>query len=142
MLKGISAGIALAIISVILVSCGSSASNTTTTVSSHPGVFVVTEKEKDTTVEVNKGDNIVVELAGNPTTGYQWRQIGADTAILQQVSDPEFEPDSTAIGSPGVVNIQYKAVGSGKMLLQLVYDRSFEPQTPPAQTFQINVSVN
>lgn len=90
---------------------------------------------------MNTGDILVVELKGNPTTGYQWQQVGDDPAVLRQAGEPEFTPDSSAVGSPGKVILRFEAMGPGQMLLKLAYQRSFEPQVPAQQTFEINVTV-
>ena len=139
-MRKISSCAALAIISAFLASCSFSGTNTTSIVTG-PATVTVTEKDGNASVDLGVGDILVVELIGNPTTGFQWQQIGSDTAILRQVGEPEFIPDSSAIGSPGKVNLRLEATGSGQMQLQLAYQRSFEPQTPAAQTFKINVTV-
>ena len=131
---------ALAVISVFISSCGSAGMNTAS-VSTGPATVTVSEKDNNTSIELNKGDILAVELAGNPTTGFQWQQVGSDTAILHEQGEPEFKPDSSNTGSPGRVDLRFEAVGSGQMQLQLAYQRSFEPQTPASQTFTINVTV-
>lgn len=140
MLRKISLCTALAIISVFLTSCNFSGTNTTS-VAKSPATVTVTEKDGNSSVDLGVGEILVVELAGNPTTGFQWQQIGSDTTILRQVGEPEFTPDSSAIGSPGKVDLRFEAMGSGQMQLQLAHQRSFEPQTPAAQTFKMNVTV-
>lgn len=140
MLRRISLCTPLAIISVLLASCSFSGTNTTS-VTTGPATVTVTEKDGNTSVDLGVGEILVVELAGNPTTGFQWQQIGPDAAILRQVGEPQFTPDSSAVGSPGKVSLRFEAMGSGHMQLQLAYQRSFEPQTPAAQTFKINVTV-
>lgn len=140
MLRKISSCAALAMIFVILASCSSSGTNATS-VSTGPATVTVSEKDDNTSVDLSMGEILVVELAGNPTTGFQWQQIGSDTAILRQEGEPEFTPDSSAIGSPGKVDLRFEATGSGQMQLELAYQRSFEPQTPAAKTFKINVTV-
>lgn len=139
-MRKISSCAALAIISVILASCSFSGTNTAS-VSTGPTTVTVTEKDDNASVGLSMGEILVVELAGNPTTGFQWQQIGSDTAILRQTGEPQFTPDSSAVGSPGKVSLRFEAMESGQMQLQLAYQRSFEPQTPAAQTFKVNVTV-
>lgn len=131
---------ALAVAPLFLASCGATGTNTAT-VSPGSNMVTVTGKDDNTTAELNRGDILTVELAANPTTGYQWRQAGGDPAILRQTGEPEFTPDTSAIGSPGKVDLRFEAAGPGQMKLQLEYRRSFEPETPAAKTFTINVAV-
>lgn len=131
--------IILVVISVMLVSCGSDGTNTTTVTT--PSTVTVTESDAGGSVELSTGDILVVELKGNLSTGYQWQQVGDDPAILRQAGEPEFTPDSSAIGSPGKVSLRFEAAGSGQMLLNLAYQRSFEPQAPAEQTFEMDVTV-
>ena len=138
----------LVLVPLLLTACGSSGSNTaatastkTTTATPGPVAVTVTAGDSNGSISLKTGDTLIVELAGNPTTGYQWQQTGADTAILRQTGEPAFTPESSAVGAPGKVSLRFEAVGAGQTLLQLIYQRPFEPQTPPVQTFQVNVSV-
>ena len=135
--------------SLLLVSCGSSGTtsaatvpDTTPTAAPAPATVTVTADDyNNSSINLKTGDTLVVELKGNPSTGYQWQQIAPDTTILRQLGEPAFTPDSSAPGAPGKVEMRFEAVGEGYMLLQLVYQRPFEPQSPPAQSFQLNVTV-
>jgi inhibitor of cysteine peptidase len=140
MLRKISLCAVLVMISVILASCGSSGTETTSD-TNDTATVTVTEKDNNSSVDLSVGDILVVELKGNPSTGFQWQQIEPDAAIVRQMGEPEFKPDSSALGSPGKVDLRFEAVGSGEMELQLAYQRPFEPQTPAANTFNINVTV-
>ena len=93
------------------------------------------------TVELNVGDQLAVMLKGNPTTGYLWETHAVDGAVLQPVGEADFSPDSEAMGAGGQVTLHFIALSPGQTTLQLVYHRSWEKDTPPAQTFEVDVTV-
>ncbi len=101
----------------------------------------LTKADNGRQLEVQQGDRFVVTLAGNPTTGYQWKVASVDTAIAKQIGAAQFEPASTAVGAGGILTLQFQAVGAGQTKLTLVYQRPFDKQTPPAQTFEVTVVV-
>jgi predicted secreted protein len=52
------------------------------------------------TVELKKGDTLVVRLAANPTTGYDWAVVSKPRA-LKLVKSTFLAPHSQAIGQGG-----------------------------------------
>lgn len=123
--------------------CGSGGTGTvTSSTAPAPAVVALSESANNSTVELNVGDSLIIELAGNPSTGYQWQETEGDPALLEQVGDPEFVADDpAAMGSPGRVTLRFRAVGSGRAHLQLAYQRPFEPGVPPEQSFGVEVTV-
>jgi len=92
-------------------------------------------------IELEKGQVLVLKLASNPTTGYDWAYTGLDTAILQQKGDVAYKSDSALIGSGGVDTWTFEVVGSGQTHLQLVYHRNWEKDIPPLETFDLDIVV-
>jgi inhibitor of cysteine peptidase len=93
------------------------------------------------TIESKVGDTLVVELEGNPTTGYTWEAVELDQAVLEQVGEPEYNAESDLLGAPGVIILRFKAVGPGQTLLKLVYHRPWEQDVPPEETFEVMIAV-
>ncbi|MEA3441777.1 MAG: protease inhibitor I42 family protein [Chloroflexota bacterium] len=91
-------------------------------------------------VELKSDQTMVISLEGNPTTGYTWEVAQVDEAVLKQVGEAEFEPDSDAVGSGGVQVLRFEAVNSGQTSLDLVYHRSWEDEEP-VETFSVQVVV-
>lgn len=100
----------------------------------------INESDEGKTIEVSTGEDIDIELNGNPTTGYQWQIDGAESPVIRQVSEPEFKPVSNAIGAGGKVTLKFKATNIGKAGIKLVYKRSWE-KTTPAKIFKVNFEV-
>lgn len=93
------------------------------------------------TITVKKGETIVVSLAGNPTTGFNWAAADLDTSILSQKGDASFKADSNLIGAGGMVTLKFKAVATGTTTLTLNYARSWETGVEPEQVFSVTVIV-
>lgn len=87
------------------------------------------------------GDQLVVVLEGNPTTGYTWAVEAMDENILQQVDDADFFPDSDAIGAGGKLVLHFRAMAMGQTALRLVYHRPWEEDVEPLKTFEVNITV-
>lgn len=101
----------------------------------------VNEEMNGGSVELEQGQTLVLKLASNPTTGYDWELEDLNAAILEQVGEVEYKSDSALIGSGGVNTYTFKAVGSGNMKLTLVYHRSWEKDIPPIETYELDIVV-
>ncbi len=103
--------------------------------------LVVTEKDAGSTVKLSPGDRLEVVLAGNPTTGYNWRTASVDAAVLREAGPPSFQRDSDLVGSGGAVTLSFTAEAPGRTILTIVYDRTFEKNIPPLKTYELTVVV-
>jgi inhibitor of cysteine peptidase len=106
-----------------------------------PKQLNLSEKDAGSTVQLRAGDTLEVVLEGNPTTGYQWEVGAGDTAVIKQVGEAQFQPDTSAIGSPGKITLRFTAVAAGQTALKLIYHRPFEQNVPPVKTFEVTVVV-
>lgn len=93
-------------------------------------------------ITLEKGQQLVVSLKGNPTTGYNWELSEFDPAVIKQVGEAEYKSDSMLIGSGGVLTFTFEALQTGKTNLKLIYHRSFETDVPPAEVYELFVEVN
>ena len=87
------------------------------------------------TIETTVGQDIVIALESNPTTGYTWRVAGrVDPAIVALISS-DYEPSpSTALGSGGRQRWTFRAVGRGTTTLRFDYARPWELTSPVKST--------
>ena len=93
-------------------------------------------------VELEVGDTLVIELEGNPTTGYNWQVEEINPAVLEQVGEVQFKSDNAMlVGSGGVVTLTFRAVEAGNSPLALVYLRSWEEGVEPIDMFNLDVVV-
>ncbi len=93
-----------------------------------------------TTVALDQGQTLRVELEGNPTTGFEWEVSAVDEAILRY-EDSDFDPDSDAEGASGIVTLTFDAVGTGATLLELIYRQPWEPPSDSHERFTVTVQV-
>jgi len=107
------------------------------------GPQTLSEADAGTTVMVRMHDTIEVVLEGNPTTGFTWERAPDDesAAILEQLGDPVFQPDTELVGSGGKFTFRFEAVASGQAILRLIYHRPWETGVPPEETFEVTISV-
>jgi len=105
---------------------------------------VLDEKADGTTVEIAVGKTVVVQLEGNPTTGYSWSVKKLDGDSLEQQGEVRYVPKKVPrgmVGSGGTFIAVFKAVKPGKAAIAMVYARPWEKDKPPARTFGATVQV-
>jgi inhibitor of cysteine peptidase len=106
---------------------------------------ILTERDHDQAVRLTVGQTLLVKLASNPTTGYDWTERKAPDPVMQPVGAqtylPNFAPAGT-VGVGGTVALEFKAMNAGQQTLQFDYVRAWEKNTPPAKTVAFNVTVS
>ena len=80
-------------------------------------------------MQLTTGDVLLVDLDGNPGTGYTWKRV-----------EPQFAPAKNLPGAPGCITQRYLAA-SGSARPELVYHRPWEADTPPVATLSVAVVV-
>jgi len=109
--------------------------------SSEKSTKPLTEADDGRLIELKIGGKLEIILPGNPTTGFQWEVSEINSAILEPIGEPKFEPSSNAVGSGGNVTLRFEAVGTGQTELKLIHHRPFEENVPPMQTFEVTITV-
>jgi len=105
-------------------------------------VVNISESDAGKTIELKKGDTLVVTLQGNITTGYNWEMEAATApAFLQQVGEPEVTPESGLVGAGGKIALKFSAVQTGQATMKLVYHRAWEKGVAPAKTYEVKLVV-
>ena len=98
--------------------------------------------DKGSQVEVKVGDQIVISLDANPSTGYTWVAKDLDTTMFEQVGDPVFTSSNpNLVGSGRTLILTYKTLKAGTVNLTLVYQRPWETGIDPIDTYEITVKV-
>jgi inhibitor of cysteine peptidase len=90
-------------------------------------------------IRVANGDEFVIALEANPSTGYTWD--AGDNPNVQLVSSKQVNASSGLAGAPGTQEMTFEATKPGTSTLELAYARQFEGGVPPAQTATFDVTV-
>ncbi len=98
-------------------------------------------KDNGRQIELQKGQTLVINLEGNPSTGYTWEPVDLEGAIVRQVGETEFHAESDLVGAPGTQTLRFEALKAGQMDLRLVYHRPWETGVEPLQTFTVHLTV-
>jgi inhibitor of cysteine peptidase len=104
----------------------------------------ITDKDKDTKVQLAKGDKLLVRLEANLTTGYSWDLATNDNDILKSAGKPEYETPKDKkgiVGAGGTQVFTFTAKGAGELDVELQYKRPFDKDTEPAKTFKFKAVV-
>jgi len=102
----------------------------------------LTAADKGGQAEVKVGEQIIIMLDGNPSTGYNWEAKDLDTTMFEQVGDPVFNSTNPGlVGSGGTLTLTFKALKAGTATLTLVYHRPWETGVDPIDTFAVTVTV-
>jgi inhibitor of cysteine peptidase len=77
-------------------------------------------------VHVKVGDEVVVRLPENPSTGYRW-ELDTPRGSLELADDAYVRPRDEAVGSGGERHFTFRATGRGEARVRLRLARSWEP---------------
>ena len=105
----------------------------------------VTSVAGDQRVELRRGQELIVTLDANPTTGYRWEIVDGAPAALEPVGEGHYAPAPVPcgrVGSGGTMTWRFRAVGPASGTLRLEYRRPWEKDSPPARTFNCAVVVH
>jgi len=103
-----------------------------------PATDAPTVYHQGDTITVANGDDFVIALPANPSTGYSW--TAGDDADVTFVSSRQVAGGNQP-GAPGTQELTFRATDTGKSALELAYARPFEHGVPPAKTAKFAVTV-
>jgi inhibitor of cysteine peptidase len=92
-------------------------------------------------IQIRPGQELIITLESNPTTGYSWQVRQLDERVIQQLGEAAFQEDSALLGAGGVEVLTFRALQGGETSLELVYQRPWEKEEEPLETFHIQVVV-
>ncbi|MGH8353969.1 MAG: protease inhibitor I42 family protein [Pseudomonas sp.] len=108
-----------------------------------PSVIVQQNQKDKCPLRLHSGQQLVLTLPSNPTTGFRWVLKDAAAPVLRSLgpevyTNPE---DAGLVGSSGQSTWRFQAAGVGEGRLLLLYQRPWENWVAPAQTFDCQVRV-
>jgi inhibitor of cysteine peptidase len=130
------AAIALGLILVAGISCGGA--------SESPKVNV-DASYNGSEVALAVGDQLIITLDSNVTTGFSWNLSAiSDTAVIQKISDEYITPESSdppLMGQGGQEVWTFEALAAGSATISMKYIQPWAPDAEPAETFGITVNI-
>jgi inhibitor of cysteine peptidase len=115
----------LVLATLLFTACGSDAepAEGTTTID-------LTAADAGRTLSVHPGDEIVVTLDSNATTGFAWQMLTKPASeILDLVKSEYVAPDTELVGAGGEEVWRFVATGQGSTHVAMTYARSFSGET-------------
>jgi inhibitor of cysteine peptidase len=107
-------------------------------------VFTFSMADQGRSITLETGQELVLRLPSNPTTGYRWEIETLDRAYLQPIGEAEFVQDETGeeqlVGVGGVEVFRFRALEPGTTTLKLIYHRTWETE-PPLEIFELNIDI-
>jgi inhibitor of cysteine peptidase len=91
-------------------------------------------------IAVKAGQEFIIAVDSNPTTGYVWQEMHDVTMV--SLEEDRYEPDEKAEGLAGAGGTQYyryKALKQGDTEVILVYVRPWEPETAKENVFKVTI---
>lgn len=94
------------------------------------------------TTDLYTGQNVVIKLKSNKTTGYSWELAEPiDTNMLEFVSTEYMVPETPLVGAGGEEVWTFTALKPGQAKISFKYTRPWEKGIPPSgkATFVVNI---
>ncbi|WP_248797127.1 protease inhibitor I42 family protein [Pseudomonas sp. MWU13-2105] len=109
-----------------------------------PRQNVTLEKQSDCPMQLKTGQNMILSLPSNPTTGYRWAIQDSAGGVLKSLGPEVYHnpDDSGLVGSGGQSSWRFQAFAAGTGRLRLTYQQPWEPEATPAQSFDCPITVN
>ena len=105
---------------------------------SPPEQLPITTSDNGTKVNAFDGQELVITLDGNPSTGYTWETKDLDPTMFLQVGETQFTSSNpNLVGSGGTQTLTIRTLKTGTATLTLVYHRPWETGVAPADTFSV-----
>ncbi|BAQ35172.1 protease inhibitor I42 family protein [Dehalococcoides sp. THU3] len=97
--------------------------------------------DADTLIECRAGDEFIVALPANPSTGYSWEFQSASSKVylVEKTYTPD-NADNTLVGGGGTEYFRLKALDIDETELWFYYSRPWD--SVPLETLVINLKVS
>ena len=102
---------------------------------------MLTAAENGTVVEARVGDEIVVRLPENPTTGFLW-QIDDRDGPIELVDDTFGLGAPGGVGAGGIHEFSFRASAPGSAHVALKHQRPWEPEGTSTSRYTFGVTIS
>jgi inhibitor of cysteine peptidase len=87
---------------------------------------VKTYDDAGRTIEIGVGQQFVIALGSNPTTGYSWQESYDETMLKLVEKTYEEEAEEDLVGAGGIEYFRFKALKEGGTTITLTYEQPWE----------------
>lgn len=121
----LSFGLALGLLLPVLMGCASQKLSPPSRLSLTEDDFRKADPHQTKQVTLKAGEQLIVELGANPTTGFSWGEKAAisDSAVVRQVQHQVVASKTTRVGAGGSQLWTFEALKPGAATLSFRYDR-------------------
>lgn len=102
---------------------------------------VITASDAAAPVTIKAGEDFLIALQSNRTTGYAWTAKVADGKIAAYEGNAYQNPDAARPGAAGQQIFIFHANRSGSTTIDFGYARPFEPNAAPSKTLTFSITV-
>ena len=107
-----------------------------------PAPVTVSAEQSGTSVALASGQDLVVRLPSNPSTGYRWIYVEPKDAVLRVDGPSSFEAQSAGVAGAGGTEIWKLApFKPGQQQLRFEYRRPWEQDVAPSRIATYSVTV-
>ena len=115
-----------------------------TACASAPKQNVTVENQSACPLQLKTGQNLILTLPSNPTTGYRWAIQDSAGGVLRSLGPEVYSSSDNGqlLGSGGKSTWRFQVFAAGTGRLRLTSQQPWEPETEPAQVFDCPITVN
>lgn len=99
----------------------------------------LTAADNGKTVDLGVGDEILICLAENPTTGYRWSLESVDERMLECAEDSFFLHPNPQIGSGGTRQLRFRSKAAGRAAIALRHWQEWSGEQSVTERFAVQV---
>jgi inhibitor of cysteine peptidase len=109
-----------------------------------PAHNVTLEDQSDCPQQLHVGQQLILSLPSNPTTGYRWAIQDSAGGVLRSLGPEVYTSSDNGqlLGSGGQSNWRFQVFAAGSGRLRLTSQQPWEPEAEPAQVFDCPITVN
>lgn len=103
--------------------------------------YVFRKENNGSSVQVDRGSKITIELEENPSTGYQWMVRKIESAFLAPEGDV-FSPGTPGRpGAGGSHQFFFRAIAAGETVLDLINKRAWQSADQAESRFELTIRI-
>lgn len=90
---------------------------------------------------ITVGDDVVIDLESNPTTGYEWHLQPSTLFTIENQEFKQFEDKSHRLGRGGKTIFTLRANEIGQETLNFSYYRSWEDPSKAVRSYIVTIKI-